>query len=62
MVDLETIMALASMTYIVDLYAYELHLGDEKVFNDFINKRLLHYTYDSGSLLLFNYRIFVYMW
>ena len=50
------------MTYIVDLYAYELHLGDEKVFNDFINKRLLHYTYDSGSLLLFNYRIFVYMW
>jgi hypothetical protein len=30
-VDLETIyIALASMTYIVDLDAYELHPGDEK--------------------------------
>jgi hypothetical protein len=29
MIDLETIMALASMKYIVDLDAYELHLGDE---------------------------------
>ena len=38
MVDLETIIALASMTYVVDLDAYELHRGDEKVFNDFINE------------------------
>ena len=29
-VDLETIIALASMTYIVDLIAYELHPRDEK--------------------------------
>ena len=38
MVDLETIIALAFMTYIIDLDAYELHLGDEKIFNDFINE------------------------
>jgi hypothetical protein len=37
-VDLETVMALASMTYIVDLDAHELHPGDEKVFNIFINE------------------------
>ena len=37
------------MTYIVGLYAYELHLGDEKVFNNFMmNARILHFTYDSG--------------
>ena len=36
MVDLETIIALASMKYIVDLDACELNLKDEKVFNDFI--------------------------
>ena len=39
MVDLETIIALASMTYVIDLDAYELHLGDEQVFIDFINER-----------------------
>ena len=38
MVDLETIIILASMTYIVDLDAYELHPCDEKVFNNFINE------------------------
>jgi hypothetical protein len=27
MIDLETIIALSSMTYIIDLNAYELHLG-----------------------------------
>ena len=37
MVDLETIIALASMTYIIDLDAYELHPGDEKVLINFIN-------------------------
>ena len=26
------------MTYIVDLDAYELYVGDENVFNDFTNK------------------------
>jgi hypothetical protein len=36
MVYLETIIALASMTYIVDLDAYELHSRDRKVFNNFI--------------------------
>ena len=35
------------MTYIVDLDAYELHLGDKKVFNDFMmNASVLHFTYD----------------
>ena len=38
MVDLNTIIALASMTYIVDIDAYELHLGDEKIFNNFSNE------------------------
>ena len=36
--DLEIIMALASMTYIVDFDAHELHMGDEKVFIIFINE------------------------
>ena len=35
MIELETIIALAFMTYIVDLDAYELHPGDE-VFKNFI--------------------------
>ena len=35
MAYLETIIALASMKNIVDLNAYELHLRDEKVFNNF---------------------------
>ena len=30
------------MTYIIDLDAYEIHRGDEKVFNDFMNDRVLH--------------------
>lgn len=38
MVDLEAIVTLASMTYISNLDAYELHLGNEKAFNNFINK------------------------
>ena len=37
-VDLETIIALPSMTYIRDLGAYELHPGDEKTINNFSNK------------------------
>ena len=38
MVDLQTIIAITFMTYIVDLDAYECHVGDEKVFNKFINE------------------------
>jgi hypothetical protein len=38
MIDLETIIAIASMTYVIDLDAFELHLGDEKLFIDFINE------------------------
>ena len=59
MVYLETIIAIAFMTYIVDLFAYELHTGDEKVFNDFINARVLQYTYDKDSLLFQS--IFLYL-
>ena len=35
MVGLEAIIALAFMTCIIDLDAYKLHLGDEKVFTEF---------------------------
>jgi hypothetical protein len=38
MVDLETIIALATMTYIGESNVYELHSGDEKVFNDFADE------------------------
>ena len=38
MVDLEAITALAFMTYIANLDAYELHPEDEKILNDFINE------------------------
>jgi hypothetical protein len=39
--NLETMIAIASMTYIIgviDWDAYELHPGDEKVFNIFIDE------------------------
>ena len=54
--------SLASMTYIVDLDAYELHSIDEKVFNisRLMNVEVLHYTHDRCSLL---YKIiFVYLY
>jgi len=35
MVDLETIIVLASMTYIIDLDAFEIHPKDGIVFNDY---------------------------
>ena len=38
MVDFKTMIALYSMTYIVDLDAYKLHQGDEKNFNNFMNE------------------------
>ena len=37
MVDVQTIRALASMTYIELLDAYVLHLGNWKAFDDFID-------------------------
>ena len=53
MVGLEAIIALAFMTCIIDLDAYKLHLGDEKVFTDFSSGcyGLTLYIYDSGSLI-----------
>ena len=38
MLDLETIIALASMTYIIDLDGYELHPRDENFFDNYINE------------------------
>ena len=37
-VDLKTIIALAPMTYVIDLDGYELQLGDKTFFNNFINE------------------------
>lgn len=51
-VNLETISALASMTYIVDLNAYEFHPGDENSSMTLLmNVRVLRYTYDRDLLL-----------
>ena len=45
--DLETLITVASMTYVLD--DYELLSRDEKIFKDFImNAKVLHYTYDRG--------------
>ena len=41
MVELETIIALATMTYIVETSLYELHPIDEWVFNGFINNKYI---------------------
>ena len=38
MVDLEKIFSLAPMTCIQNLDAYELHPGNEHVFNNYINE------------------------
>ena len=38
MVDIDTIIAIPFVTYIIDLDAYELHRGDEEIFNNFINE------------------------
>jgi hypothetical protein len=47
MLYLETMIALASMTYVVDLDAYELHPGMEmSSMTLLMNARVLHYTYD----------------
>ena len=45
MVDLETIIALYSMTYIVKLDAYELHTRDEKLSTTLLmNVGVFHYV------------------
>ena len=60
MVYLKTIITVASVTYIVDLDAYELHLGMKKSSKTLLmNAKILHYTYDRGSLLFKN--MFVYL-
>ena len=38
MVYLDRKIALVSMTYIINLNAYKLHMGDEEIFNSFINE------------------------
>jgi hypothetical protein len=38
MIDLETIIALTTMAYIVTLDTYEFHPKDEKTFNNFIDE------------------------
>ena len=38
MIELDTVIALANLTYDVETDTYELHPSDEKVFNDFITK------------------------
>jgi hypothetical protein len=51
MVDLEAIIGLASMTYIINLDAYDWHPGDEKFATSLsMNDRVWHYKYDRGSL------------
>ena len=40
MVELDTVIALASLTYDVEIDTYERHPSDEKVFNDFVTKSL----------------------
>jgi len=52
--DLETIFILASMTYIVDLDAYELHLGMiRSSITLLMSARILHYTYMIEIEMLF---------
>ena len=46
-------------TYIVNLDAYELNLGDKRVFNNFTNGDL-QYIYDKGWMLFKH--VFVYLW
>ena len=52
MLGLETIIAITSMTFIIDLDAYELHLRDEKSSMTLLmNARVLQNRYDWGWLL-----------
>jgi hypothetical protein len=38
MVEMDTVIALANLTYNAEIYTYKLHPNDEKVFNDFITR------------------------
>jgi hypothetical protein len=38
MVELDTVIALANLTYDAETDTYKLHPSDDKVFNDFITK------------------------
>lgn len=52
MVYSELSIALAFMTYIGELYVYELHMGVEKSSTTLLmDARVLHYTYGRGSIL-----------
>ena len=49
--DFKTTIAVTFMWYVVDLDAYELHLGDEKSSMTFLmNASVVHYTYDREIL------------
>ena len=51
MIYFTAIIAVTFMTYVVDLDAYELHLGDEKSSMTFLmNASVVHYTYDREIL------------
>ena len=51
MIDLDIISALVFMPHIIDLDAYEFQQGMKKSSTTFLmNARVLHYTYDKGSL------------
>ena len=69
MVDLQTIIAIASKLYrLIDNGLYRLRClwsfrGIKKVFNDFINKCwVLHYTYGSGLLLFKCIFVYICLW
>lgn len=56
----ETISAIAFITYIIELDAYELHSRYKKILNDFMmNASVLHFTYNKNKLFFKN--IFVFM-
>jgi len=47
MINLESIIVLASITYVANLNAYEVHPVDEKSSTtSFFNARILHFTSD----------------
>ena len=60
MIELKKIIAFDSMTYIVDLNAYDLHTGDEQISSMTLslNTSVLHYKYDRGSL---SFKVLVYL-
>jgi hypothetical protein len=37
-IELDTVIALANLTYDAETHTYKLHPSDEKIFNDFITK------------------------